>query len=365
MSNASGGASITTASATGTIQNDDTLPPPTLAIAATDANKAEGDSGTTAFTFTVTRSGDTSGTTTVDFATSDGTAIAGADYNANTGTLTFNPGEASKTIIVDVIGETLVETDETFSVTLSNASGGASITTASADGTIQNDDTAGVTITETSGSTNVTEGGATDTYIVVLDAQPTGNVIVNITPDSQTNVDVPSLTFTDANWDTPQTVTVTADDDLTAEGDHSSTITHEIAPSSAPGYPGVSISNVAVTITDNDFNDIISGPGGQTLTGTAVPDRFIYNSIFDGGDTIDNFTNIDDKIDISGVLSQIGYSGSDPIADSYLSFQAFGSHTIIMLDIDGSATRGVPRGFLLVENITPGNLNNLDNFIIS
>ena len=73
---ATGGATITTASATGTIQNDDVI---TLAIAAASATKAEGNSGTTPFTFTVTRAGDTSGTTTVNYAvTSTGANAANA-----------------------------------------------------------------------------------------------------------------------------------------------------------------------------------------------------------------------------------------------------------------------------------------------
>ncbi|MEM6255563.1 MAG: ExeM/NucH family extracellular endonuclease [Cyanobacteria bacterium P01_D01_bin.156] len=117
-------------------------PAPTVAIA--DVSQSEGNSGTTAFTFTVTRSGDTSGTTTVDFATSDGTATAGSDYTANSGTLTFNPIELTKTISVNVTGDTTSEPDEDFAVTLSNPTGGT-ITTADAVGTIQNDD--GVPIT--------------------------------------------------------------------------------------------------------------------------------------------------------------------------------------------------------------------------
>ena len=123
-------------------------------------------------------------------------------------------------------------------------------------------------------------------------------------------------------------------------------------------------SSAQISIADNDCNEIYGESGGQTVTGTSQPDCFIYNSLYDGGDIIANFTNSEDKIDLSGVLSQIGYSGSNPIADSYLLFQAFGSHTIVQLDIDGSATRGVPRGFLLVQDITPAALNNLKNFII-
>jgi len=123
-------------------------------------------------------------------------------------------------------------------------------------------------------------------------------------------------------------------------------------------------STTTININDNDFNDITGGPGGQTVTGTDGRDRFIYNSLSEGGDRIANFTKGDDKIDISAVLTQIGYSGSDPIAESYLSFQTFGSDTIIKLDVDGSGTRGRPRGFLLVQDITSGDLNDLNNSIV-
>ncbi|MEO0992226.1 MAG: ExeM/NucH family extracellular endonuclease [Pseudomonadota bacterium] len=110
-----------------------------------DVSQAEGDAGTTDFVFTVTRSGDTSGTTTVDFATADGTATAGSDYTAASDTLTFTAGETTQTITVSVNGDTDLETDETFTVGLSNASGGATLTDATGQGTIVNDD--GITVT--------------------------------------------------------------------------------------------------------------------------------------------------------------------------------------------------------------------------
>ncbi|NEQ39489.1 MAG: hypothetical protein F6K40_25815, partial [Okeania sp. SIO3I5] len=124
-----------------TIQNDDTPPPPTLAIAATDAEKAEGDSGTTAFTFTVTRSGDTTGATDVDYAISGDADATDFGGTLPSGTVNFAAGETSKEITVNVSGDTNFETDENFTVTLSNATGGATISTGTADGTIQNDDT--------------------------------------------------------------------------------------------------------------------------------------------------------------------------------------------------------------------------------
>ena len=118
----------------------------TLSIAATDASKAEGGAGGTPFTFTVTRAGDTTGTSSVNYAVAgSGADAASADDfqggNFPNGTVTFTAGETAKTITVTVAGDTAVEADEGFTVTLSNAANGG-ITTAIANGTIQNDDTA-------------------------------------------------------------------------------------------------------------------------------------------------------------------------------------------------------------------------------
>ena len=74
-------------------------------------------------TFTVTRSGDTSAAASVQFATANGTAIAGSDYTSITGTLNFAAGVTSQTITVAIVDDSLFEGAETFAVILSNASG--------------------------------------------------------------------------------------------------------------------------------------------------------------------------------------------------------------------------------------------------
>ncbi|MFM5960024.1 MAG: Calx-beta domain-containing protein, partial [Dolichospermum sp.] len=127
-----------------TIQNDD-VAVPTLAIAATNANQTEGNSGSKAFTFTVTRAVNTTGPNNVNWAvTGSGTSAANAtDFVGGvlpSGTVIFAAGETSKVITVDVQGDTTVEPNEDFTVTLSNPTNGATITTATAIGTIQNDD---------------------------------------------------------------------------------------------------------------------------------------------------------------------------------------------------------------------------------
>jgi Calx-beta domain-containing protein len=121
--------------ATGTITNDDAVP--TLAI--NGVSLAEGNSGTTSFTFTVTLSAASGLPVSVDFATADGSALATGDYQSQTGSLTFSPGQTTKTITVLVNGDTSIETNETFTVSLSGPVN-ASITTGTGTGTILNDD---------------------------------------------------------------------------------------------------------------------------------------------------------------------------------------------------------------------------------
>ena len=112
--------------------------PPSMSI--TSIALFEADAGTTNFTFKVNLSRATDQTVTVDFATVDGTAGAGSDYIAKTGTLTFKPQTTEGVIDISVMTDTLKEPDETFSVVLSNAKN-ATIATGTGTATIRNDDT--------------------------------------------------------------------------------------------------------------------------------------------------------------------------------------------------------------------------------
>jgi len=105
-------------------------------------------------------------------------------------------------------------------------------------------------ITESDGSTIVTESGATDTYTLVLGTQPTADVTVSITGDTQVSVSPSVITFTPENWDVPQTVTASAVDDSVVEGDYTAVITHS-AVSADAGYNGISVADVTVNIGDD------------------------------------------------------------------------------------------------------------------
>ncbi len=134
------GATIADGTAVGTIANDDVAPLPSLAIS--DASVAEGNPDAPGIvTFTVTLSAASTSAVTVSFATADGTAVAGSDYVARSGTLTFAPGETQKTLAVNAIGDAVVEPNESFSVVLTSPVG-ATLADAAGSGTIINDDAA-------------------------------------------------------------------------------------------------------------------------------------------------------------------------------------------------------------------------------
>jgi chitinase len=118
----------------GTVADDE----PRISI--NDVARGEGKSRTTAFTFTVTLSAAYDQAVTVSYRTVDGTAKAGEDYTAMTGTVTFAPGETQKTITITVTGDKKEESDETFYLDLFGNSGNSLFTKNRGLGTILNDD---------------------------------------------------------------------------------------------------------------------------------------------------------------------------------------------------------------------------------
>ena len=124
-------ATIRTAAAVGVIEDDD--PVPELGISGGSASEGE------TMGFVVTLSGSTARTVTVDYATADGSATAGADYASVSGTLTVAPGQSSATASVDIVDDEAYELDETFVVRLSSPVN-AVVVTGEATGTILDDD---------------------------------------------------------------------------------------------------------------------------------------------------------------------------------------------------------------------------------
>ncbi|MBL8484085.1 MAG: hypothetical protein JNJ60_17950, partial [Rhodocyclaceae bacterium] len=164
--NAGSGYAVGTASASGTIADNDALP--TLSVA--PASVTEGNTGTKTVAVTVTLSGPSSTTVTVAYATANGTATAGSDYQSTSGTLTFAAGVTSKTFNVTIIGDRVTESNETFQVLLSNPSG-ATIATGSATVTIVDDEKA-LTAAQTSSTDAVADVQARPEHSAAPPAAP-------------------------------------------------------------------------------------------------------------------------------------------------------------------------------------------------
>lgn len=119
--------------------------------------------------------------------------------------------------------------------------------------TNQDNDTAGITVSAPSG-TSTTENGGTVTFNVKLNSEPTADVTIGVSSSDTTEgtVSTASLTFSAANWNTPQTVTVTGVDDVVSDGNVAYTVVTGAAFSGDLAYNGMNASDVALTNTDND-----------------------------------------------------------------------------------------------------------------
>ena len=174
--------------------------------------------------------------------------------------LTFTAGNwnTAQTVTVTGVNDNLVDgtIGSTITVTVNDGSSDNNFD-AVADQTVSvtttDDDTAGFTIAQSGGTTSVAETGTTDTFTVVLDAQPTSDVVISLTSSDTGEATVNSpLTFTPANWNSAQTVTVTGVDDNIIDGTITSTVTAEIVDViSDDDFDAVANQTVSVTTTDN------------------------------------------------------------------------------------------------------------------
>ena len=243
-----------------TINDNDAAPTFTI----DDVTHNEGNAGTTAYTFTVTKTGSTALNATVNYATVDGTATAPSDFTAIGSTmLTFLPADTTKQFTVLVNGDTTVETDEAFTVHLSNAIN-ATISDADGAGTITNDDT---DVTLAVSPASVSEDGATNlVYTFTRNGVTSGALTVNFsvggdatfgTDYSQTGAATFGATSGTVNFgagNTTATVTIDPSADTTVEGDETAILT----VTTGAGYNVASPSAATGTIT-NDDTDVIGG----------------------------------------------------------------------------------------------------------
>ncbi|MCO8121067.1 M12 family metallo-peptidase [Stieleria sp. TO1_6] len=232
-----------------------------VAVSAQNANLVEGNSGSRTHSFVVSRSGNTTRSTTLDYTVAgvgqhpaDRQDFAIGDYPS--GSVSFGPGEVSKTILVDVAGDTEVEFDERFAVSLSGATETTVITGSTAEGVIVNDDVIvapGISVSPTSGLTT-RENGNSDSFSVVLDSRPSAEVTISVTSLDATEglVSTGLLRFTSDNWDQPQSVIVIPVDDSDRDGNVDYTIALSNAQSADPSYAGLPVDDVQVNNQDDE-----------------------------------------------------------------------------------------------------------------
>ncbi|WP_286746315.1 Ig-like domain-containing protein [Roseivirga sp. UBA1976] len=180
-------------------------------------------------------------------------------------TLTFTPSDwdTPQTVTVTGVDDDIIDGTQTFNITLSiddnnsddnfDALGDKTVSVDNTD-----DDVAGFTLSKTTAS--VSEVGTTDDFTVVLTAEPASNVVINITSGDtgEATVDASSITFTPTNWYTPQTVTITGEDDSDLDGDQTTTITLSVDDASSDDDFDALADQTVSVVTEDDDTPVIS-----------------------------------------------------------------------------------------------------------
>lgn len=237
------------------------LPPPApLTLTVADASAVEERPGGTWAAFEVFLSRDAAQPVTVSYATADGAALAGSDYDATSGTLSFALGETRKTVWVRVNDDSRSEGDEHFSLTLSAPTGGATIADGEASVTIHDDEPAPyfMSVADAAPVREGNTGQVTARFIVTLDRAADAPISVNYgTRDGTASSggsgsDYQSAygTITFAAGETSKVISVAVTGDKAVEADETFTLLLDGAPDSVI----VTRPEATGTIVNDDVN---------------------------------------------------------------------------------------------------------------
>jgi uncharacterized repeat protein (TIGR01451 family) len=335
----------------GTITDND--PAPSLSI--NDVSVAEGDSGTTAATFTVTLSAASGQTVTVNYATADNTAEAASDYQATSGMLAFTPGDTNKTITVLVNGDTTFEQAETFFLNLSSPTN-ATISDTQGQGTIINDDAAPPTPTFFITDVSVLEDNPNHvaTFTVTLSPSSSQTVTVDFATangsatTSGNDYQSTSGTLTFNPGDTSKPINVTINSDTLVEPDE----TFVVNLSNATGGATIDDNQSLGTIQNDDSAHLvisqIYGGGGNS---TAVY-QHDFVEIFNRGTTTVDFALTPYSVQYAGTSSTFGSSKTDLTHGTMAPGQYF-----LVQESAGSGCSGLPCGSPLPTPDATGTIN--------
>ncbi len=266
LSNVTGGATLGTATTTVTIVSEDPPQPGTLAMAAAAASVSE---NLGSVTVRVNRTVGSDGVVSVDYATASGTAGA-ADFTATSGTLTWADRDAAaKSFTVPITNDALFEPDETFTVTLSNVTGGATLGAATTTVTIVSEDAPQRgTIAMTANTASVNEAAGTVTLAATRTGGTDGAVAVSYATTAGT-ASAADFTATSGtlNWadgeSGTRSFTVAITNDSTVEA------TEAFAVTLSNPSNGASLGAASTTVSILD-DDILVAPGVLSLTQSAI-----------------------------------------------------------------------------------------------
>ena len=265
-------ATLATSQLSGAIADDDPLPLVSIA----DAKTTEGNSGSRTLSFTVTLSSASSTSVVVPYAASPLTAQAGNDFTAVSSSVTFSPGQVTRTFLVPLATDTLAEPDETFLVTLGTPTG-AAILAGEAIGTIQNDDTslriANVSVTEGSDGQSLAEFTVTLSAAVGFEVQAAWSVANGAASAGSDYLDAEG-TVVFAPGQTSQTIVVTTLGDRRDEADE--TLNVNLA---APVNATIADAQGIGTILDDDALPMVSVEPASIAEGNSGTKNLVFDIV--------------------------------------------------------------------------------------
>jgi hypothetical protein len=351
-----GNATIADGSGLGTITDDDAAP--TLSV--NDVSVTEGNAGATTATFTVTLSGASGKAVTVDWATADGTAIQPSDYTVGSGTLTFVPGDTTRSIIVTVNGDVDAELGETFRVLLSAASN-ATLGDAVGVGTIVDDELLAVVGID---EPTAFEDTGTITFTVTLSHPSVSSVTVDWSTAAGTATNGPDYFDTNgivtfAPGDTTQTVAIT----VNADGAYELDETMAVDLSNAFGAPIGDAQGIGTIANDDDAPDLSVGDVSVAEGNTGQ--KMLMFTVSLAGDT-----DIDTTVDFAttGITAGAGTDYLD--ATGTLTIQAGATAGTVSVVVNGDVayepnetltfTLTDPMGATIGDGVAQGTITNDD-----
>ncbi|OVE82769.1 hypothetical protein BVY03_00165 [bacterium K02(2017)] len=257
---------------------------------------------------------DTQPTNDVAVSFTAGDIVKGVTLSPASLTFTTANWNTVQTVSVTAIDDEVMEENHTDSIshTITSSDGKynnfvlASLTANITD----NGESAGVSLAQTGGSTDLIEGDETDDYTIVLTSQPASDVTIAISNTSNTETDLSSLTFTSSNWNTPQTVTVSAVEDNQVEGAHTANITHT-ASSNDSYYDEIGVTTVIANITENSTAGLTVVESDLSTRVTSSGETDTYTIVLTGRPSADVLVTISGDGQVLGSPSTLTFTSAN------------------------------------------------------